>query len=160
RGEGRTIIRPVLTRPLRSTENPYFADPTLAQPYPVLLHFAQGGKVALFGFTLDFPAGLTVQPYNHFLIGPDGLGITDYLQAPIMVEGDRSAELSMSHVTIKAVDLDNYWGSNVASAVRFVGTVRLNGTLDSFTDETRKLQRGRFVARDNNIVRTGNGLWV
>ncbi len=159
-GESRTIIRPITTRPLRSTANPYFGDPTLAQPYPVLLHFAAGGRIALSGFTMDFPATMTVQPYNHYLIGQDGLGITDYLQAAIMVEGDRSAELSMSHVTIKAVDADNYWGSNVASAVRFVGTVRLNGTLTDFTDETRKLQSGRFLAHDNNVARTGNGLWV
>ena len=160
RGESRTIIRPITTRPLRSTANPYFNDPTLAEPYPVLLHFAAGGEIALSGFTMDFPATMTVMPYNHYLIGDDGLGITDYLQAAIMVEGDRSAELSMNHVTIKAVDVDNYWGSNVSNAVRFVGTVRLEGTLTDFTDETRKLQRGRFFASDNNIVRTGNGLWV
>jgi hypothetical protein len=160
RGQDRTIIRPILSRPLRSTLNPFFGEPTVAQPYPVLLHFADGGKVSLSGFTMDFPPGMTVTPYNHYLLGPDGLGITDYLLAAIMVEGDRNAELLMNHVTIIGRDSDSYWGSNIANAVRFEGKLRFSGDYVNLVDRTRKLQRGRFVAHDNHIIRSGNGLWV
>lgn len=160
-GQGRTVIRPILTKPLHSTRNPFFAEPTIAEPYPVLLHFADGGNISLSGFTMDFPTGMTVSPYNHYLLDPpDNLDITDYLQAAIMVEGDHTAELQMDHVTVIGRDLDNYWGSNVASAVRFEGKLRFSGTVDSYEDRTRKLQHGRMVGHDNHFIRTGNGFWV
>jgi hypothetical protein len=57
RGEVRTIIRPVAHRPLRSAPLPFIDEPTLAQPYPVLLHFANNGKVVISGITLEFPSG-------------------------------------------------------------------------------------------------------
>jgi hypothetical protein len=155
-GQGKTIIRPLAHRALRSTPLPFFAEPTLDQPYPVLLHFANGGRVTISKLTLEFPSSMTVMPYDFYLIGPYGVGITDSLLAAILVDGERSAELLMRKVTIIGSDNKSYYGSNLFNAVRFEGQLRFSAG----SDLTRKLQHGRFVAYDNFVERTGNGFSV
>ncbi|MDB6156866.1 MAG: hypothetical protein JWO04_572 [Gammaproteobacteria bacterium] len=159
-GEGRTTIRPILSRPLRSTRTPFFAEPTLDEPYPVLLHFADGGRVVLKGFTLEFPSGMTVAPYDYYLFGSDGLNITNFLLAAVLVEGDRSAELVTTHVRVIGTDIDNFPGNNLANAIRLQGKQRFSGDVSNYTDRTRKLTRGTFVAHDDQIVKAANGLWL
>lgn len=77
RGQHRTIIRPLADRPLRSTSRPFFSEPTLAEPYPMLLHFADSRSVSIARLTLDFPSSMTVIPYDYYLVGEAGIGIGD-----------------------------------------------------------------------------------
>lgn len=159
RGQGRTIIRPITSRPLRSTPAPFLDEPTLARPYPILLHFADARKVSISELTLEFPPEMKVMPYDYYGYAdqpPLAEGITDSLLAAIQVDGVRDAELRMTHVTITATDNDSYSFSNIFGAVHFEGQLRFIGGVD----QTRRLQRGRFVAHDNRIERTGRGFWV
>lgn len=159
RGQGRTIIRPVTNRPLRSTPTPFLQEPTLAQPYPILLHFANARKVAVSHLTLEFPPEMTVMPYDYYGYAdqpPLSEGITDSLLAAIQVDGVRDAQFLLTHVSIIAADNESYSFSNVFGAVHFEGQLRF---IDGI-DQTRRLQRGRFVAHDNRILRSGRGLWV
>jgi hypothetical protein len=153
-GESQTIIRPLAGRPLRSTSQPFFSEPTLANPYPVLMHFADGGRVSLSRFTLDFPSSMRVMPYDFYLSGETG--ITTALIAAILVDGERKADFEIAHVTLRGRDTGVVYGSNLMGGVRFEGQIRFNGD----TDVTRKLQHGSFVAHHNTILRTGNGLSV
>ncbi len=154
RGEGRTIIRPLAHRALRSTPTPFVSEPTLAQPYPVLLHFANNSKVAISRLSLEFPAEMTVTQYEVPYRGYAGLFFTTSLVAAILVDGDRDAELEMTRLTIIGADNDTYDGSNIASAVRFEGQIRYNAGVN----ETRILQRGRLSAYDNRIQHSGYGI--
>lgn len=159
RGQGRTIIRPITSRPLRSTPAPFLGEPTLAHPYPILLHFADAKKVSISKLTLEFPPEMSVMPYDYYGYAdqpPLAEGITDSLLAAIQVDGKRNAELRMAHVTIEATDNDSYSFSNVFAAVHFEGQLRFIGG----ADQTRRLQGGRFTAHDNRIERTGRGFWV
>src|SRR5262249_1410895 len=63
-GQGDTIIRPLSNAPLRSTARPFLKDPTRAEPYPVLLHFADGADVELTDLTVEFPADMQVSPWG------------------------------------------------------------------------------------------------
>jgi hypothetical protein len=160
-GEGRTTIRPILSRPLRSTRTPFFAEPTLEEPYPILMHFADGGRVVLKDFTLDFPSGMTVTPYDYYLVqGDDGRNISNSLVAAVLVEGDRSAELVASSLRVIGSDIDNYPGNNLSTAIRLQGQQRFSGTVDHHTDHTRKLAQGKLTAHDIQIVKAANGLWL
>ena len=51
------IIRPLADRALRSSPAPFTVEPTLAQPYPVLLHFARNSKVSISSSRWSFPPG-------------------------------------------------------------------------------------------------------
>jgi hypothetical protein len=154
RGQGRTIIKPLAFRPLRSSPTPWVDEPTLAQPYPVLLHFANDSKVSISKLTIDVPADMRVMPYETPYPGSSGEVTTEALSTAILVDGVRNAELVMSHVTIIGVDNETFEGSNLSSAVRFEGQIRFQNGVD----RTRKLQRGRIVALDNRIQRTGFGI--
>ena len=156
RGQGRTIIRPLADRALRSTPVPFTVEPTLAQPYPVLLHFARNSKVSISRLTLEFPAGMTVMPYELPYPGYEGLVITQSLAAAILVDGDRDAELVMSRLTFIGVDNDTYDGSNLSSAARFEGRIRYNAGVN----QTQIMRGGRLVAQDNRIQRSGFGIQV
>jgi hypothetical protein len=93
-------------------------------------------------------------PYEVPYPGNGGTIITDTLVAAILVDGDQNAELVMSQVTVIGADNDSYDGSNVSSAVRFEGQIRYSAGVN----QTRKLQRGRIVAFDNHLKRTGYGI--
>ena len=136
RGVGRTIIKPLETRELRSTSQPFVTEPTLSQPYPILLHFANNSKVSLSRLTLDFTSAFAVQSYDL----PYTAGVTNALVAAVQVDGDDKAELSMTNVSILGMENDSYFGSNVSTAVAFEGLVR---TTTDGVDQTRKLQSGR-----------------
>jgi hypothetical protein len=151
-GEDRTIIRPIEFRALRSTPTPFVDDPSLAQPYPVLLHFASARRVAISKLTIDFPAGMTVSSYDL----PFAPGVTNALVAAVLVDSTHDAELLMTKVTIIGTDNDSFFGSNVSAAVRFEGQIREVGGVD----ETRLLQRAKLVAYDNHIRRSGFGFSV
>jgi hypothetical protein len=155
-GQGRTVIRPLAYRALRSTPLPFIDEPTLAQPYPIFMHFANNSKVAISKLTFEFPSQMAVMPYEVPYPGEGGSTITQSLVSAILVDGDRDAELIMTLVTIVGADNDTYDGSNISSAVRFEGQVRYSGGVD----QTRKLQRGRLVAHGNRIQRSGYGIQV
>jgi hypothetical protein len=152
RGEGRTVIRPLAHRALRSTPTPFVDEPMLAQPYPVLLHFANNSKVAISKLSLEFPAQMRVMQYEVPYYA--GLSFTTSLVAAILVDGDRDAELVMTHLTITGADNDTYDGSNISSAARFEGEIRYSHGVN----QTRILQRGRLVAFENHIHRSGFGI--
>ncbi|MDB6042492.1 MAG: hypothetical protein JWM63_1043 [Gammaproteobacteria bacterium] len=154
RGEGRTVIRPLEHRALRSTPTPFVDEPTLAQPYPVLLHFANNSKVAISRLSLEFPPQMRVTQYEVPYPGNAGLFFTTSLVAAILVDGDRDAELVMTHMTITGADNDTYDGSNIASAARFEGQIRYSHGVN----QTRILQKGRLVAFESHINRSGYGI--
>ncbi|MDB6089141.1 MAG: hypothetical protein JWN85_1925 [Gammaproteobacteria bacterium] len=152
RGEGRTVIRPLAHRPLRSTPTPFVDEPTLAQPYPVLLHFANNSKVEISKLSLEFPADLRVMQYEVPYY--PGLHYTTSLVAAILVDGDRDAELVMTHLTIAGADNDTFDGSTIASAARFEGQIRYSQGIN----RTRIMQKGRLVAFESHIRRSGYGI--
>jgi hypothetical protein len=154
RGAGRTVIRPLAHRPLRSAPLPFIDEPTLAQPYPVLLHFANNSRVSISELTVDVPSSMRIMPYEVPYPGNSGSVITDTLVAAILVDGDRNAELSLTHVTVIGRDNDSYDGSNVSSAARFEGQIRYSGGVD----RSRRMARGKLIAHDNNFQRTGYGI--
>jgi hypothetical protein len=149
-GEGKTIIRPLASRPLRSTATPFVDEPTLAEPYPALLHFANDSKVVISRLTLDFPASMTVMPHED-----DGPGNTDSLVAAILVDGAHDAELRLTQVTITGVDKPNFNGSNLSSAVRFEGQQRSGADGETLT---RRLKHGKFIAKYNHVEHAGFAL--
>lgn len=154
RGQDRTTIRPVTDRPLRSTPLPFVDEPTLAQPYPVLLHFAKNSKVSISRLTMEFPADMTVMPYEVPYPGEAGNVFTQSLAAAILVDGDRNCELTINRLTFIGVDNDTFDGSNISSAVRFEGPTRYSGGVN----QTRIMQGGRFIAHNNRIQRSGFGI--
>ena len=153
-GAGMTTIRPLQGIPLRSTAVVFQAPPTIADPYPILLHFAGSTRVDLEGFTLDFPASMQVSPWT---IG--GELVADALLSAVMVSGgdaDR-ATLRMKGVEITATKTGNptTFDSNVMNAVRFEGT--LQAILGEPTGTAIPLGGGSFEATDVVIRRTGLG---
>jgi hypothetical protein len=154
-GQARTIIRPLANQALRSTRQPFIAEPTLAEPYPALLYFDDGGKISISRLTLEFPASMRVASWNFYL--SEEQDIQDSLVAAIFVASAGQAELQMSNVKIIANDKnERYFGSNIFTGVRFEGEIRFSGD----ADVTRKLKRGRLVAHDNTLLRTGDGFSV
>ena len=116
-GAGVTIVRPVLDHYLRPSLRPFDAPPTLSAPYPALLHFTDGGNIALTNLTLDFPSSMRVLGwYQKFW---------NTLLSAILVDGgaDQRARLQMTGVEVlarpcrKIVTLH----SNVMAAVLFGG---------------------------------------
>lgn len=151
-GQARTIIQPLANQALRSTRDPFIADPTLAEPYPALLYFDDGGKISISRLTLEFPASMRVASWNFYLSGEQD--IQDSLLAAIFVSSSGEADLRMSNVKIVASDKnERYFGSNIFTGVRFEGQIRFSGD----ADVTRKLKRGRLIAHDNTLLRTGDG---
>jgi len=149
-GQGNTIIRPLSHAPLRSTARPFLRDPTRAEPYPVLLHFADGGDVELTDLTLEFPEDMQVAPWGL----PDGL--PNKLYAGILVDGGRddAARLSLARLAIIAPRSPTF-GSNVYNAVRFEGQNRATDAYDAIGRAT-PLARGEMTAHDVSI----NGSYV
>jgi hypothetical protein len=147
-GAGKTIIRPVTDRPLRSTDTVFQKDPTLAEPYPILLHFFDGGNIELSDFTLDFPAEMKVEPYVIFGAQDQ---VHDALISAIMAEGTTNpVQFSISGVEIIAAANDALFpfGSNLLNAIRFEGEHRAG--------ITTPLSSGKFSAKDTHI--NGGGL--
>jgi hypothetical protein len=153
-GAGVTTIRPLQGIPLRSTSVVFLAPPTIADPYPILMHFAGSSRVHLEGFTLNFPAAMQVSPWT---IGTDL--VTDTLVSAVMVSGGEAdhATLRMTGVEITATKTGNpiTFDSNVMNAVRFEGT--LQAILGDPTGTAIPLGGGRFEATDVVIRRTGLG---
>lgn len=148
-GAGKTIIRPVTDRPLRSTDIVFENDPTLAEPYPILLHFSDGGNIELADFTLDFPSDMKVEPYVTF--DTQDQTIQDALLSAIMADGTTNpAQLSVSGLEIIAAANDALlpFGSNLLNAIRFEGQHRSGGITP--------LSSGRFSAKSTHI--DGGGL--
>jgi hypothetical protein len=149
-GAGHTIVRPVAGIALRSTAVPFLADPTLAEPYPVLLHFADGGDIHLTDFTLEFPEDMQVEPYDA--AGP----IKDALLSAIMVDGTETARLVVSRLEIIATERPpetSRFGSALLNAIRFEGQIRLVNGIEIVTP----LAGGEFVAHDTSIRGVGLG---
>ncbi len=149
-GARHTIVRPITGRPLRSTEVPFLEDPTLEEPYPVLLHFADGGDIRLADFTLEFPGEMRVEPYT--VVEP----IADALLSAIMVDGTETARLVVSGLKIIAAADDARlasFGSNLLNAIRFEGQIRLVADIDTATP----LAGGEFIAYDTHIRSAGLG---
>jgi hypothetical protein len=156
RGQGRdeTIIRPLSGVPLRSTARPFLKDPTLAQPYPVLLHFADGGDIEMSDLTLDFPADMQVAPWGL------PYGLPNKLLAAIMVDGGRNdrARLELSRLAIRAPRSPTF-GSNVWNAVSFEGQTRASDPYDA-TGRATPLASGELSAHDVSISGTYFGFTV
>jgi hypothetical protein len=155
-GQGRTIIRPIRGA-LRSADVVFEKGPTLAEPYPVLLHFADGGDVRLSHFTLEFPADMQVEPY----VIAGGPVITNALLSAVMVDGTGEARLRVSNLAIVAADRADptTFGSVLLNAIRFEGQIRQlidPATGDVIDDSTMPLARGHFTARDTTVVGSGN----
>jgi hypothetical protein len=148
RGQGQrdTVIRPLSNAALRSTARPFLKEPTRAEPYPVLLHFADGGDVELTDFTLEFPEDMQVAPWGL------PYGLPNKLYAGIMVDGGRDdeAHLSLARLSIKAPRSQQF-GSNVYAAVRFEGQNRATNEYDTVGRAT-PLARGAFEAHDVSIT--------
>jgi len=148
-GAGKTIIKPVTDRPLRSADIVFQNDPTLDEPYPILMHFADGGNIDLTDFTLDFPSDMKVEPYVTFDV-PDQT-IHDALLSAIMADGTTNpAQLSVSGLEINAAANDALFpfGSNLLNAIRFEGQHRPQGITP--------LSSGKFSAQNTQI--NGGGL--
>jgi hypothetical protein len=156
KGRGRTILRPLVGTPLRSTANVFLDNPTPNDPYPVLLHFADGADVALHGFTLEFPEDMQVARWS---LGP--FPTDNALLSAVMVDGgaDDRARLIVSNLEIIAAEHPqaDIYGSNVINAIRFEGQIRTTDPSDDLGTAT-PLGGGLFVARDVRIRGTGLGL--
>jgi hypothetical protein len=154
-GVTRTIVRPLVGERLRSTRRPFLGDPTADQPYPVLIHFANGADVTVGDFTLEFPGTMRVQTWH---LG--SLTTQDALLSAIMVDGDDTdtARLVARRLQIVAADVpqDVTFGSNVLNAFRFEGQIRTGHPRDE-TGTATALGSGEFVAEDVVIRRTGLG---
>jgi hypothetical protein len=147
-GAGQTVIRPVTDRPLRSADHVFMNEPTLDEPYPVLLHFHDGGEIRLSDFTLEFPPSMEVEPYDT---GSPNV-IEDALLSAIMADGGKTtARLSVSGLEIIAAPRDELvpFGSNLLNAIRFEGQLL-------FSAPTR-LANGEFKADDTRIQGAGLG---
>lgn len=144
-GRGNTVIRPLIDAPLRSTARPFLKDPTRAEPYPVLLHFADGADVELTDLTLEFPQGMQVAPWGL------PYGLPNKLFAAIMVDGGRDdeAHLSLARLAIVAPRSPEF-GSNVYNAVSFEGQTRATDEYDAVGRAT-PLARGELKAHDVSI---------
>jgi hypothetical protein len=152
RGQGRTVIRPVLDRPLRATARPYFSDPTPEQPYPILMHFTDNSRVTISRLTFDIPAAMTVQPYSLFY----SENVTNALMAAVSVDGDGRAALRMTQTSFKGADNDSYFGNNLSFAAILEGQIRVTDEADL----TRRLRHGRFWIYNNRVQRAGNAFMV
>lgn len=151
-GQGRTIIEPVLDRPLRATRLPYITEPTLAQPYPFLLHFTDNSRVAISRVSFEIPAAMTTRPYDLFY----AQGVTNALMAAIQVDGDERAELKLTQTSFKGADNVSFFGNNLSFAAILESELRFTPTGDA----TRRLEQGRFYAYNNRVYRAGNGFMV
>jgi hypothetical protein len=144
-GQGNTIIRPLANAPLRSTARPFLKDPTRAQPYPVLLHFADGADLELTDLTLEFPEDMQVAEWGL------PYGLPNKLWAGLMVDGGRDdeARLILARLSIVAPRSPEF-GSNVYAAIRFEGQTRATNEYDAVGRAT-SLSRGEFRAHDVSI---------
>lgn len=156
-GAGHTIVRPIAGRPLRSTDVPFLNDPTLEEPYPILMHFADGGEIQLADFTLEFPQAMEVEAYT---VG--GSPVVDALLSAIMVDGTEDAKLLVSRLEIIATERPpetSLFGSALLNAIRFEGQIRLADPSDPNDAGalTRPLGSGTFIAHDTSIRGAGLG---
>ena len=155
-GRGRTIIQPI-AGPLRSAPVVFANDPTLAEPYPILLHFTDGGDIELSGFTLDFPENIQVGPYTIVDSDP----VENALLSAIMVDGTSSARLRISNLQIIAAEKPSdpsAFGSVLLNAIRFEGQIRISTDpiTGDLVDSTIPLASGEFTARDTTVTGSGN----
>jgi hypothetical protein len=155
-GAGVTIVQPVLGRYLRPSLRPFDAPPTLNSPYPALLHFTDGGTIALTNLTLDFPSSMRVLNwYQKFW---------NTLMSAILVDGgaDQRARLQMTGVEVlarpcrKMVTLH----SNVMAAVLFGGKQAWFPISSAVSLHTERLSGGDFTASNTFIQDTGIGFAV
>jgi hypothetical protein len=153
-GAGVTIVQPLLDRYLRPSLRPFDAPPTLSAPYPALLHFTDGGDIALVNLTLNFPSSMKMLGwYQHFW---------STMLSAVLVDGgmDDRARLSMTGVEVLANPRCGVFTfrSNVMAAVLFGGRQAYFPVLTSVHPE--RLGGGTFIARRNFIRDTGIGFAV
>jgi hypothetical protein len=155
RGQERTIIRALPK--LRSGPRPFDDEPSLENPYPVLLHFYGNSKVSISKLTIEVPAGIAVDEYRQIGLPPQAPPITTTLISALVVAGDRNAELEISRVTILGAGVESGPPfSTLISGVLYEGEVRGFGA----DDRTMKLQDGRLKAHQNEIRGTELGFWL
>jgi hypothetical protein len=157
RGSDKTTIQPLAFRPLRAVTVALADEPSLAAPYPIFMHFADGSELTMSGVGLDFPASMQVMPWA-LQGGPNAFRRENALLAAIMVDGtDHGARLHLFDVTVVAsANADPVYGSNVLNCVRFEGQLRnINGS-----DQTRKLRGGSLTAFRNDLRGCGLGIAV
>jgi hypothetical protein len=153
-GAGVTIVQPLLGRYLRPSLRPFDAPPTLSAPYPSLLHFADGGDIALVNLTLDFPSSMRMLGwYQHFW---------STMLSAVLVDGgmDHRARLQMTDVEVLASPHCGIFRfrSNVMAAVLFGGRQAYFPVLASV--QPQRLGGGTFIARRTFIRDTGIGFAV
>ena len=154
-GAGRTVIRPVLGRQLKASLTPYDAPPTLASPYPALLHFTGGGNIEISDLTLDFPSQMQVSGwYGDFW---------NTLLAAILVDGGArdQARLALTRVEVLARPCRKEFTllSNVMAAVVFGGK-RAWLPNPAVLTAAERLAGGSFTATGNYVRGTGIGFAV
>jgi hypothetical protein len=157
RGSNKTTIQPLAFRPLRVAPIALADEPTLAAPYPIFMHFADGSELTMSGVRLDFPASMQVMPWA-FSGATGAAGNENALLAAVMVDGtSNGARLHLFDVSMVASTGSNSaYGSNIFNCVRFEGQLRfVNGS-----DQTRKLMGGSMAAFRNDLRGCGLGIAV
>lgn len=157
-GTRRTVIKPIEYRPLRSIPIVFVDEPTREQPYPIFVHFADGGRVKLADLTIEVPSGTRIMPFQLAENGSLSEPTDNALLAAVMVDGAANrAELSISNVRIVGgVVPEAPMGSSLFNALRFEGQIRD----DAGSDVTRKLQGGKLVAYRSQFLGAGLGVAI
>ena len=153
-GAGVTIVQPVLDRYLRPSPRPFDAPPSLSAPYPALLHFTDGGAIALADLSLDFPSSMKVLGWYELF--------WNTLLSAILVDGgaDDRARLRITRVEVLARPCRKEFTlrSNVMAAVLFGGRQAYFPVLTAVHPE--RLGGGSFIARNTYVRDTGIGFAV
>ena len=156
RGQGRTIASGAAGASVRRAAVRRRADARSTVSGAAALLPATA-RVSISKLTVEVPEGTTVAPYRDSGFIPDVGIIENALMAAIAVAGDREARLALRDVTIAGADVEDAPNfSTLTSAVQFGGEVRAAED----NDRTRKLQRGRFSARNVEVRRSGTGIWL
>jgi hypothetical protein len=154
-GVGNTVIQPVLGRQLKASLTPYAAPPTLASPYPALLHFTGGGDIEIADLTLDFPSQMSVSGWYGIF--------WNTLLAAILVDGgaQEQARLSVARIEVLARPCRKQFDlmSNVMAAVLFGGK-RAWLPNPAVLTEAERLSGGSLSVTDTYVRGTGIGFAV
>lgn len=157
-GAHRTVIKPIEYRPLRSTPTVFIDEPTREQPYPILMHFADGGRIKMVDLSIEVPSGTRIMPFQLAENGSLSEPTDNALLAAVMVDGGANpAELRMGNVRIVGgVVPEAPMGSSLFNALRFEGQLRD----DAGNDVSRKLQGGKLVIHRSQFLGAGLGVAI